>query len=203
MINLTNKITTILFALATLTSCNIDESYDLSNVDSDNMGFGTDETSFMIPLFEITFTIPEESSEELSTKSDSYSFEFESIINAIEVGSDILDLIEKNIDGENNTISIVATTTTSLGDEINATPTLKYTDYNGIEQSLEVGNISTNNTEIGLIANIDTLRAILESVSISTSISIDGLGFSVEDLDPENKYIKMVFSAYKKGSLKL
>lgn len=39
-----------LFAAALCVSCNVDDSYDLSNLESDGIGVGTDETEFNLPV---------------------------------------------------------------------------------------------------------------------------------------------------------
>lgn len=38
-------------------SCNIDDSYDLSNLDSDNLGIGTEDSSFSVPFVEVTLNV--------------------------------------------------------------------------------------------------------------------------------------------------
>lgn len=203
MIKLIDKVAIFIVALAMLVSCNVDSSYDLSNLESDNIGFGTDETSFSIPLFKVTFAIPESSSESVATKSSSFTFDVESITEAIEVGEDILEILERNLDGDKNTISLIANTATSLGERVEATPIVSFTDYNGEYREFEVGSAYVEGDEMGVITNIDTIRALLDSISITSSITIGNMNFSVEALDPEDRYIVMIFSAYKRGSLLL
>lgn len=191
-------------AMMAMVGCNVDESYDLSNLDSDGFGFGTDETSFEIPLFKVTFSIPDESYESYGseeTKASSFSFDVESILEGIELGEDILDILEKNIDGDKNTISLIHSTTANQGLSVSATPRVSFTDYDGVYREFEVGSVYAEGDQVGLITSIETLRALLDTISIAASISIEDMDFSFENLDPDDRIITIVFSAYKSGSL--
>lgn len=47
----------LMFLALCVTSCNVDDSYDLSNLDSDNLGVGTDDSSFNVPFVEMTLNM--------------------------------------------------------------------------------------------------------------------------------------------------
>ncbi len=47
------------FVAALVVGCNVDESYDLSNIDDSSMGIGTDATQFDIPLATVTLDVSE------------------------------------------------------------------------------------------------------------------------------------------------
>ncbi len=46
-----------LLAAALLVSCNVDDSYDLATIDDSNIGIGTDESIFNLPLVEVTMSV--------------------------------------------------------------------------------------------------------------------------------------------------
>lgn len=198
MTKLIDKGILIIVTMVIMMSCNVDKSYDLSSIDSDCLGFGTDETSFVIPLFSVTFAIP---INEAETKSSGYSFDVEGVTNAIEIGVDIIDILDSNLDGDKNTISLIVNTTTSQGLNVSATPMIGFTDYNGEYREFEVGSVYDEYDEDGVITDIKSMHALFESISIKASVSIEEADFSVKEIAPEDRYIIMEFSAYKRGSL--
>lgn len=49
----------MLFVAVAMVGCNVDDAYDLSKLDTEDVGIGTDDTSFDLPLAEMTFNVEE------------------------------------------------------------------------------------------------------------------------------------------------
>ncbi len=64
----TKRLAAVMVAAAVSVGCNVDDSYDLSNVDSD-FGMGTDETQFYLPLISVNI----DPSQEINSSSESVS----------------------------------------------------------------------------------------------------------------------------------
>ncbi len=121
----------------------------------------------------------------------------------IEVGGDALDIITKNLDGENDSLRLIATCTTSLNIEIEFMVTIIYNNnqefyvpnYVDIDMSDTLGND-------GLIDDENLLNEILSDFNIDLKIGIKNYDPSTP-IDTDGHTITINIIARKTGSISL
>lgn len=97
----TKRLAAVMVAAAVSVGCNVDDTYDLSSVNTDGIGLGTDDTSFDIPLVDVTVDASEAISTSVvvrtkadgeETESDSDFFAALTEINSILPSGEKIDL---------------------------------------------------------------------------------------------------------------
>ncbi len=83
--------------------CNVDQSYDLSNINNDNIGIGTDESTFDMPLVTVTLDISSllgSGGEVMSAPTGRADYGSLSVSDVLDMVNDITSFLPSVLDGE-------------------------------------------------------------------------------------------------------
>ncbi len=129
-------------------------------------------------------------------------------VGSIELGDDIISLLNENMDGDNNTLRIMAIYEQDI----------IYTDGTAVEAAFDTTLTAADGAEIelmdyvepdveissndGLLATADELDHVLENLTVSLNYKLKNYNAG-KTFDTTDKSIKITLVARKTGSLKL
>lgn len=123
----------------------------------------------------------------------------ETVNEAIEIGEDVVDMLEKNLDGDKNTLSLLFTTNTNLPLDITLTPAIELS--NGTIITIAEFAEAASQLEVGTNIDGEQLREILQGMTFTAVVTLNNYDPSISDLDIDGKYIYVKLIARKRGSL--
>ncbi len=124
-------------------------------------------------------------------------YEVEQVLDSVDIGSDALDILQKNLDGDKNTLRLIADVTTNLPLSV----TLVIQVWNGIEYITIPTLEDLAGSLDGYIDTIDDLNTILSDLKFKAKIVVNNYIPGSGDFDLTGKYIYVTFIARKTGSL--
>ncbi len=154
---------------------------------------------------ELVADLKDEMTNLIVTKSEDIETTFyvsEYIDEAIDIGEDILDILEKNLDGDKNTLSLLFDKDTNLPLEMTLVPTIELSDGTVISVADFVDAAEDNASAYGSEITFDQLCDLLEGMKFSATVEINNYDPSLGDLNLDDKYANVKIIARKRGSLK-
>ncbi len=119
---------------------------------------------------------------------------------SIDIGSDVIDLLNRNIDGDKNTLRILIDIEHDLDIEITFDATLVYSGGNIVIPTYSEEELTATQLS-GLIPTVDLLEQILANLTLELDFNITNYDPS-KGLDAVDKTIIVTLVAHKTGSLK-
>lgn len=183
--------------VATLT--NIITTVELSNTEAfaDALGVLLNDSSKTAEIAEIRGSVTDAIVDSAADFDTTFQID-EEFADSIEIDDAAMDLIESNLDGVKNTLSLLFSINSNLPIGMTIEPKIVLSD----DTQIAITNIEDLEAELESIS-AETLRSLLSKFRISVEITFTTFIPDNGDLDLSDKYLSVKFIARKSGSIKL